>query len=164
MPHSALDLMKSMLSTSPKNRMKSEDVVRNLETLVDGGHVSLRNLYPIYICAMGRIIICLNNILQMFNLPITLFFVKKLKGKLPGKSVKLNYSLKEILGSGKNGDVYKGLLGQKPVAVKTIKMSDITEDIQKENKREEVLKFLNHPNVVKLLHVEDNEITKTQGR
>lgn len=61
------------------------------------------------------------------------------------------------LGRGINGLVYQGTLGKKSVAIKTIEASDLG------NKREEVLRFLNHPNVVKLLFVEDNERIVTEN-
>ncbi|XP_046645970.1 serine/threonine-protein kinase/endoribonuclease IRE1-like isoform X2 [Daphnia pulicaria] len=57
---------------------------------------------------------------------------------------------KQILGQGGYGIVYKGLWGEEAVAVKRIQSAN-TESNEKE---EEALKSLNHPNVIKLLDVE----------
>ncbi len=57
---------------------------------------------------------------------------------------------KQILGQGGYGIVYKGLRGKEAVAVKRIQSAN-TESNEKE---EEALKSLNHPNVIKLLDVE----------
>ena len=57
-----------------------------------------------------------------------------------------------ILGKGKYGTVFEGVWREKPVAIKRIQLSDI-----KSNEREEAaLQKLDHSNVIKLLHVEND--------
>ena len=57
-----------------------------------------------------------------------------------------------ILGKGKYGTVFEGVWREKPVAIKRILLSDITSS----EREEEALKKLDHPNVIKLLHVESD--------
>jgi serine/threonine protein kinase len=55
-----------------------------------------------------------------------------------------------ILGEGNYGTVFEGVWRGKLVAIKRIQLSDI-----KSNEREEeALQKMDHPNVIKLLHVE----------
>lgn len=64
---------------------------------------------------------------------------------------KITYVKTDQLGSGGFGTVFKGMLNDKPVAVKrTIMYKDQT----CEDREEKALKILSHPNVVKLLHTE----------
>lgn len=63
-------------------------------------------------------------------------------------------NLKEHLGSGGFGSVFGGLWMNEKVAVKTIKLDKLATDIRD---GEMALKSLNHPNVIKLIHVENNE-------
>jgi serine/threonine protein kinase len=62
---------------------------------------------------------------------------------------------KEILGTGYFGIVYEGTWNGRMVAVKRIQ-SDTTSN----EREEEALKTLHHPNVVKLFHVEKDEYFK----
>ena len=61
-------------------------------------------------------------------------------------------SLNKILGKGAFGIVFEGVWCAKPVAIKRIAMSDITSNVREE----EALKKLDHPYVIKLLHVEND--------
>jgi serine/threonine-protein kinase/endoribonuclease IRE1 len=58
-----------------------------------------------------------------------------------------------ILGNGDYGDVFLGEWNSKRVAVKQIKLSEMKTQKQED---ELTLMRLDHPNVVKLLHVEDD--------
>lgn len=69
----------------------------------------------------------------------------------------------EVLGSGGFGTVFKGTLHGDPVAIKRIDKTEFIqpkEPFDKRNSRlqreEQAMKILNHPNVLKLLHVEDD--------
>jgi hypothetical protein len=57
----------------------------------------------------------------------------------------------KILGIGDYGKVFLGELHNEKVAVKRIKLSKV-----KRHSRREELQRLNHPNVVKLLHIEED--------
>ena len=56
------------------------------------------------------------------------------------------------LGKGAFGIVYEEVWSEKPVAIKRIQLSSIS---SKDYEWEEVLLKLDHPNVIKLLHVEN---------
>ena len=56
------------------------------------------------------------------------------------------------LGKGKYGTVYEDVWREKPVAIKRILLSDVTSN----EREEEALQKLDHPNVIKLLHVESD--------
>ena len=58
----------------------------------------------------------------------------------------------KILGQGGFGKVFEGEWGGKPVAIKRIQLSDISSN----QREEEALQKLEHPNVIKLLHVESD--------
>ena len=58
----------------------------------------------------------------------------------------------KILGKGKYGTVYEGVWGEKLVAIKRIPLSDLASN----EREEEALQKLDHPNVIKLLHVESD--------
>jgi serine/threonine protein kinase len=61
-------------------------------------------------------------------------------------------SSNKLIGKGGFGTVFEGVWCGKPVAIKRIPLSDITS-----NEREEkALKKLDHPNVIKLLHIESD--------
>ena len=55
----------------------------------------------------------------------------------------------KILGQGGFGTVFEGVWRGKPVAIKRIQLSDISSN----QREEEALQKLEHPNVIKLLHV-----------
>ena len=59
---------------------------------------------------------------------------------------------KKILGEGRYGIVFEGVWSDKPVAIKRIQLTHIA-SIKRE---EDALLKLNHPNVIKLLHVEND--------
>ena len=61
-------------------------------------------------------------------------------------------SSNKILGKGGFGIVFEGVWRGKPVAIKRIALSDITSN----QREEEALQRLDHPNVIKLLHVEND--------
>jgi serine/threonine protein kinase len=63
-------------------------------------------------------------------------------------------SSNEILGKGGFGTVFEGVWCGKPVAIKRIPLSDLASN----EREEETLKKLEHPNVIKLLHVENDPI------
>ncbi len=63
-----------------------------------------------------------------------------------------NLDKNKILGQGGYGTVYEGVWRGKPVAIKRIQLSDIASS----EREEEALKKLDHPNVIKLLHVESD--------
>lgn len=67
---------------------------------------------------------------------------------------RINYDRSYILGKGGFAIVFRGTFDGKLVAVKRIQQDMIAEDNQRE---EEVLRRLNHPNVISLLYVEDDE-------
>lgn len=57
----------------------------------------------------------------------------------------------KILGRGEYGIVYEGTFHAKRVAVKRVQTLDVDKD-----QNEEILKKLEHPNVIKLLHSESD--------
>ena len=59
----------------------------------------------------------------------------------------------KILGQGGYGTVFEGTWGNKKFAVKRI----LLENIDNDNKEEKALLKLDHPNVIKLYHVESDE-------
>ena len=61
-------------------------------------------------------------------------------------------SSNKILGKGAFGTVYEGVWSEELVAIKRIQLSDITSN----EREEEALKKLDHPNVIKLLHIEND--------
>jgi serine/threonine protein kinase len=61
-------------------------------------------------------------------------------------------SSNKILGKGGFGIVFEGVWRGKPVAIKRIALSDITSN----EREEEALKKLDHPNVIKFTHVESD--------
>ena len=56
------------------------------------------------------------------------------------------------LGKGAFGTVFEGVWREKPVAIKRILLSDIVSN----EREEEALQKLDHPHVIKLLHVESD--------
>ena len=63
-----------------------------------------------------------------------------------------NLDKNKILGQGGFGKVFKAVWGEQKVAIKRIQLSDITSN----EREEEALQKLDHPNVIKLLHVESD--------
>ena len=61
-------------------------------------------------------------------------------------------SSNKILGKGAFGTVYEGVWCAKLVAIKRIQLSDLASN----EREEEALQKLDHPNVIKLLHVEND--------
>ncbi len=75
----------------------------------------------------------------------------------------INPNLKEIkvdvdkiLGVGGYGKVFHGIWNNTPVAVKRIPLSKI----ESNQREEEALQMLNHPNVIKLFHTESDDLFK----
>ena len=58
----------------------------------------------------------------------------------------------KILGEGRYGIVFEGVWCDKPVAIKRIQLLHISSN----QREEEALQRLDHPNVIKLLHVESD--------
>ena len=58
----------------------------------------------------------------------------------------------KILGEGRYGIVFEGVWCDKPVAIKRIQLLHISSN----QREEEALQRLDHPNVIKLLHVEND--------
>lgn len=74
-------------------------------------------------------------------------------------STRLSYNDGAILGKGVAGFVFGGTLDEQlPVAVKRTQLTvHLTQQKAEAQKREEeILKSLDHPNVVKLLHIEED--------
>ena len=61
-------------------------------------------------------------------------------------------SSNKILGQGGFGIVFEGVWCEKPVAIKRIALSNIASN----EREEEALKKLDHPNVIKFLHIESD--------
>ncbi len=70
----------------------------------------------------------------------------------------LSYDDNEILGKGTAGFVFRGSFGQdkNPVAVKRVQLASLRKDEEFQKREEDALASLDHPNVVKLFHVEDD--------
>jgi serine/threonine-protein kinase/endoribonuclease IRE1 len=70
----------------------------------------------------------------------------------------LSYDENEILGKGNAGFVFRGSFGQdqNPVAVKRVQLASMRKDEEFQKREEATLASLNHPNVIKLLHVEED--------
>jgi serine/threonine protein kinase len=64
----------------------------------------------------------------------------------------LTFDRQKVLGVGGFGTVYQGVWGETKVAVKRILVGDAATTEQEEM----ALKILNHPNVIKLFHVEED--------
>jgi serine/threonine protein kinase len=63
-----------------------------------------------------------------------------------------DFGFNQMLGEGRSGIVFKGEWSEKPVAIKRIHLLDIA-SIERE---EEALRKLDHPNVIRLLHVQND--------
>ena len=73
---------------------------------------------------------------------------------LPIKVIqKIIINKSKILGQGGYGTVFEGTWGNEKFAVKRI----LLEKIDNDNKEERALQKLNHPNVIKLYHVESDK-------
>lgn len=70
----------------------------------------------------------------------------------------LSYDENEILGKGMAGFVFRGSFGQdgNPVAVKRVQIASMRKDEEFQKREEAALASLNHPNVIKFLHVEED--------
>jgi serine/threonine protein kinase len=65
----------------------------------------------------------------------------------------LTFDRQNVLGVGGFGTVYQGVWGKTKVAVKRILIKDAASNEQEEK----ALKLLDHPNVIKLFHVEEDQ-------
>ena len=63
-----------------------------------------------------------------------------------------DFGQNKILGEGRYGIVFEGMWCDKPVAIKRIQLLHILSN----QREEEALQRLDHPNVIKLLHVESD--------
>jgi serine/threonine protein kinase len=75
----------------------------------------------------------------------------KSEGSLLSNRIINKFDKEKILGRGDYGKVFLGEFRNEKVAVKRIKLSKV-----KRHSRREKLQRLNHPNVVKLLHIEED--------
>lgn len=74
-------------------------------------------------------------------------------------SEKLSYGESAILGKGMAGFVFRGFFNDIPVAVKRVQLASMQkEEVQK--REEDAMRALDHPNVVKLYHVEEDVVFK----
>ena len=62
----------------------------------------------------------------------------------------ITFKREKLLGSGGYGAVYEGVWKNERVAVKRIQLINV------DGQEEKALRQLNHPNVIKLFHVEDD--------
>jgi hypothetical protein len=67
-------------------------------------------------------------------------------------SLPISIDRKKVLGEGRYGIVFEGTWMDRKVAVKRIQI----ENVENNKGGEEALQILDHPNVVKLLHVESD--------
>jgi serine/threonine protein kinase len=65
----------------------------------------------------------------------------------------LTFDRQNVLGVGGFGTVYEGVWGETKVAVKRILIKDAASNEQEEK----ALKLLDHPNVIKLFHMEEDQ-------
>jgi serine/threonine protein kinase len=65
----------------------------------------------------------------------------------------LTFDRQKVLGVGGFGTVYQGVWGETKVAVKRFLIGDAASNEQEEK----ALKMLDHPNVIKLFHVEEDQ-------
>jgi serine/threonine protein kinase len=65
----------------------------------------------------------------------------------------LTFDRQNVLGVGGFGTVYQGVWGETKVAVKRIVIKDAASNEQEEK----ALKLLDHPNVIKLFHMEEDQ-------
>ena len=73
---------------------------------------------------------------------------------MQSENIKYGTTPDEILGTGKYGYVFKGkLYGEINVAVKRVHLADIAKD----NTEMSAFRDLNHENILKLIHVEEEE-------
>ena len=70
---------------------------------------------------------------------------------------KLEYDRSKILGRGGFATVYSGKLDGKQVAVKRLQQDLAVNNGNQGKREEEALRELDHPNVISLLHVEEDE-------
>lgn len=80
--------------------------------------------------------------------------LKKSRLENESNNKKLEYDRSKILGRGGFAIVYSGKLDGEPVAVKRLQQDMAANENQIE---EEALRQLDHPNVIHLLHVEEDE-------
>ncbi|KAK4004966.1 hypothetical protein OUZ56_006692 [Daphnia magna] len=67
----------------------------------------------------------------------------------------MRFSRENILGRGAFACVFGGTLNEVPVAVKRIQLHDLEDEIK--SREENILKSMNHENVLKIVHIEENE-------
>ncbi len=67
----------------------------------------------------------------------------------------LKFEREKLLGKGGFGVVFEGNWNGNPVAVKRINLTDV--DLKDLEKEETAMKPLDHPNVIRLLHVQSDQ-------
>lgn len=67
----------------------------------------------------------------------------------------MRFSRENILGRGAFACVFGGTLNEVPVAVKRIQLHDLEDEIK--SREENILKSISHENVLKIVHIEENE-------
>lgn len=71
--------------------------------------------------------------------------------------MKIECDSRQILGRGLYGTVFRGIYEDRPVAVKRIQKIDLEDANFREEK---ALKKLRHPNVIRLVQIEEDDIFK----
>ena len=71
--------------------------------------------------------------------------------------MKVECDSRQILGRGLYGTVFRGIYEERPVAVKRIQVIDLEDANLRE---EETLRKIRHPNVIRLFHVEEDNVFK----
>ena len=74
-------------------------------------------------------------------------------------SSRLNYDRNDVLAKGVAGFVFRGSFDEDktPVAVKRVLLANMHKKPAVQKKNEEALSVLDHPNVIKLLHIEQDQ-------
>ncbi len=79
---------------------------------------------------------------------------KKSKLEITENKKRIEYDRSNILGRGGFAVVFRGTFDGKPVAVKRLQEDTVAIDVQRE---ETALRRLDHPNVIRLIHVENDD-------
>ena len=78
---------------------------------------------------------------------------KKIKLEITDRK-RVEYDRSNVLGKGGFAVVFRGTFDGKPVAVKRLQEDTVAIDVQRE---ETALRRLDHPNVIRLIYVENDE-------
>lgn len=85
------------------------------------------------------------------------FKIIKTLRKSFGMSTVKKFEIEQLLGEGAFAKVFKDVWRETPVAVKRILLLDVS-NVSENSREEAALKKLDHPNVVKLFHVESDSV------